>query len=557
MFVKRLASVLLAVILISASVPALAEEQPKKIIKWAEFNVPSYLMKQALKWDTENQSETSWIELLAYLGARYGGNFSKVKPQTLKKLTEKISGGETIQSLTKNMMQYDYYYGVYSAVLGGLADGKGLCAFHPIAKGFDYHHYDDFGSGRNYGYKRKHLGHDMMALTGTPVIAIESGVVEELGWNQYGGWRVGIRSLDGKRYYYYAHLRKNRPFAEGLEKGADVSAGDVIGYVGRTGYSKRENTNGLNDSHLHLGIQLIFDESQKDGPGEIWIDPYEITKLLASNRSEVVRNPETKEYKRRDEAGTVSSNSCGSKPLPVIMYHSIQKNRSKLGKYTISPDELENDLKWLKANGYQTVTSEQLINYTENGKPLPDKPVYLTFDDGHYDNVHYADPLLKKYGFTAAVFVVGDFIDKSEKEGQQNPNYSYSSRDTLKTLAKEKVWEVESHSYSLHYIRNGREGVKRARGECDERYYKVLREDFSKIGELIKGVSGRHPRVFAYPLGAMSAEAEEVLREMGYKITLSCSLGVAEIREGEPETLYKMKRILRAHGKPLSALLKG
>jgi hypothetical protein len=55
----------------------------------------------------------------------------------------------------------------------------------------------------------------------------------------------------------------------------------------------------------------------------------------------------------------------------------------------------------------------------------------------------------------------------------------------------------------------------------------------------------------------MSAEAEEVLKEMGYKITLSCSLGVAEIKEGEPDSLYKMKRLLRPHGKPLSALLGG
>jgi peptidoglycan/xylan/chitin deacetylase (PgdA/CDA1 family) len=182
--------------------------------------------------------------------------------------------------------------------------------------------------------------------------------------------------------------------------------------------------------------------------------------------------------------------------------------------------------------------------------------VFLTFDDGHYNNLHYADPLLKKYGFTAAVFVVGEFIDLSEKEGCQNPNYSYSSRQTLEQMAGEGVWEIESHSYNLHHNKKGREGVKRKQGEGDETYYNLLREDFAKIGKLIEGVSGRHPRAFAYPLGAMSNEAEAVLREMGYKITLSCSLGVAEIRAGDPETLYKMKRVLRPSGKPLSVFLK-
>ncbi len=102
-----------------------------------------------------------------------------------------------------------------------------------------------------------------MAQTGTPVIAIESGIVEAVGWNQYGGWRLGIRSLDGTRYYYYAHLRQNRPYAEGIEEGKVVKAGDVIGYVGHTGYSTTENANNIEVPHLHLGMQLIFDESQR------------------------------------------------------------------------------------------------------------------------------------------------------------------------------------------------------------------------------------------------------------------------------------------------------
>ena len=60
-----------------------------------------------------------------------------------------------------------------------------------------------------------------------------------------------------------------------------VQAGDVIGYLGRTGYSRTENTNNIDEPHLHFGIQLIFDESQKDGNNEIWIDCYEITRFLA------------------------------------------------------------------------------------------------------------------------------------------------------------------------------------------------------------------------------------------------------------------------------------
>ena len=79
----------------------------------------------------------------------------------------------------------------------------------------------------------------MMGQIGTPIIAVESGYVEALGWNQYGGWRIGIRSFDKKRYYYYAHLRQKSPFQKGLKEGSVVTAGDVIGYMGHTGYSKK------------------------------------------------------------------------------------------------------------------------------------------------------------------------------------------------------------------------------------------------------------------------------------------------------------------------------
>ena len=138
-----------------------------------------------------------------------------------------------------------------------------------------------------------------MAATGTPVVAIESGVVEVMGWNQYGGWRIGIRSGEGRRYYYYAHLRQNRPFAQGLEEGQQVQAGQVIGYVGHTGYSTEENVNNIQIPHLHLGLELIFEESQKESDNEIWVDVYALTQLLSRHTSETVRNPETKEHTRR------------------------------------------------------------------------------------------------------------------------------------------------------------------------------------------------------------------------------------------------------------------
>ena len=288
-------------------------------IKWVDFTPTYAVLKKTLELDVKSHTadagvKLDWIELLAYLGAKYGGEYSHYKESDLNALVKKLNDGQSIEDLTADMKHYNYYHEAYTAVLAEfvgayrveapLEDGSaewreryGLKVFSPIAKGYYYSDYDDFGAGRAYGYRRRHLGHDLMGSVGTPIIAIESGIVEELGWNQYGGWRIGIRSYDTKRYYYYAHLRKNRPYHESVKIGETVKAGDVIGYMGRTGYSVKENVNNINETHLHLGLQLIFDESQKEGNNEIWIDVYPITRLLLSNKSAVAKD-ENKEYNR-------------------------------------------------------------------------------------------------------------------------------------------------------------------------------------------------------------------------------------------------------------------
>ncbi|XOQ44949.1 MAG: L-Ala--D-Glu endopeptidase [Clostridium sp.] len=306
----------LAVVLLTASAGYLhqavptqgTEEKKADYIKYVEFNVPYLALKKAMNMDIASHKEggsLNWIEILAYLGAKYGGNFTQYKSKDMDAFVEKLETS-SVEEITKDMKYYNYYFQAYSAVLGGLLgkyreDGEekyGLIGYSPIAKNFPYTDCDDFGARRTYGYSRPHLGHDMMAATGTPVIAVESGVVEALGWNQYGGWRIGIRSFDTKRYYYYAHLRQNRPYAAGLAVGQTVKAGDVIGYVGRTGYSTKENVNNIKISHLHFGLQLIFDESQKECDNEIWVDVYALTKLLRQHQSEVYRVAETKEFYR-------------------------------------------------------------------------------------------------------------------------------------------------------------------------------------------------------------------------------------------------------------------
>ncbi len=310
------------ILFVSFAVDSEDEKNEDNFIKWVDFNVTSEAMNLTAKLDIDSHNKDSeikynWIELLSYLACKCGGDFDNFKKSDLDKLVEKLQNGETMEELTRNLKYYDYYYEAYSAILSNFIgnysieqkdeNGKtsftekyGIKAFLPIAKNYSFSHYDDFGKSRSYGFQRTHLGNDLMGSIGTPIVAVESGTIEHLGWNQYGGWRIGIRSFDGKRYYYYAHLRKDHPYVENLQEGDIVKAGDVIGYLGMTGYSIKENVNNINVPHLHFGMQLIFDESQVDSPNEIWIDVYEIIEFLKQNRSEVyMSNKETKDYSRR------------------------------------------------------------------------------------------------------------------------------------------------------------------------------------------------------------------------------------------------------------------
>jgi len=270
--------------------------------KWIDFNVSARILDKASIAHREliesGVTDIGTAELLAYLAMKNGNRFKIGQDAVvLHRLVTGLKKGErnSIDKYTENKY-FIYYVKVFHAVLDGVIDRNTgeVIGHHPIAKGFWHSGFDDFGMGRSYGFKRKHLGHDLYGGTGTPIIAMEGGTITELGWNQFGGWRVGIRSDDTKRYYYYAHLRKDKPFPLDTFVGDRVEAGQVIGFLGNTGYSRKKNRNmQTGKPHLHFGMQIIFDPRQEDDGGEyheIWIDVYQICKFLEKHKSSVEKN---------------------------------------------------------------------------------------------------------------------------------------------------------------------------------------------------------------------------------------------------------------------------
>lgn len=119
----------------------------------------------------------------------------------------------------------------------------------PIPSKYDFSYRDTWGDARGWGGRRIHEGTDIFADYGTPVLSTGYGVVEVVGWNRYGGWRIGYRDMDNI-YHYVAHLSS---FRKGLKAGDIVEPGQVIGYIGSSGYGK-PGTSGKFPPHLHYGM---------------------------------------------------------------------------------------------------------------------------------------------------------------------------------------------------------------------------------------------------------------------------------------------------------------
>ena len=135
-----------------------------------------------------------------------------------------------------------------------------------------------WGDARTYGGDRLHEGTDIMDNANVrgsyPIVSISEGVIEHIGWLEQGGYRIGIRSPHGA-YFYYAHLSH---YAENFVIGQQVSAGQIIGFMGDTGYSTVEGTVGNFPVHLHMGIYL-----ETDHYDELSVNPYYILKYLENH----------------------------------------------------------------------------------------------------------------------------------------------------------------------------------------------------------------------------------------------------------------------------------
>lgn len=208
--------------------------------------------------------------------------------------------------------------------------------------------------------------------------------------------------------------------------------------------------------------------------------------------------------------------------LPILMYHSMQKDIKMQGTYVISPDDFERDIKYLKEHGYTSVTFAQLVDFVKNGTPLPEKPVMITFDDGYYNNLLYGEPILKKYGFSAVISPIVSCTEEYSNADVISPVYGCAGWEQLKSAMENNTFTVENHTYNLHSLK-GRKGITKLPGESYESYKKTVGEDISKAQSLISQNTGVTPLCFTYPYGAFDDYSQRLIKELGFSSSLTAT----------------------------------
>ena len=229
--------------------------------------------------------------------------------------------------------------------------------------------------------------------------------------------------------------------------------------------------------------------------------------------------------------------------LPAVMYHSVCGKTP--AEYIVTPEQFEQDMIWLKNNGFTSVTEKQLIDYTAGKCQLPEKPVLITLDDGFYNNYSEVLPILQKYDMYAVVSVVGEYTDVYAPADPHNPLYSYLTWEDINAMKDSGNIGFGNHTYSMHSISGQRKGCSKISSESVKDYDFALRNDLGLLQTEFHMNADYAPVVFAYPFGAVSCEALPVLRDMGFLMTLTCSERPNYITR-EPDCLYGICRYNRS-----------
>lgn len=198
--------------------------------------------------------------------------------------------------------------------------------------------------------------------------------------------------------------------------------------------------------------------------------------------------------------------------IPVLNYHKIDQQKIAL---SISPNDFEEQISYLAEEGYHTITPNEMMNALELGTDLPEKPIMITFDDGYLDNYTNAYPILKKYGFTATIFIVTGFIGHDPR---------FMTWDQIREM-KENGFVFGSHTVNHKSLTE--------LNTCE-----VKNELLMSAEEMDKQL-GVQEHFLAYPTGTYNLKIAKMVEDCGYRAAFTIKYGDVD----EASNYYALERI--------------
>ncbi|TWH48454.1 peptidoglycan/xylan/chitin deacetylase (PgdA/CDA1 family) [Sporomusa sp. KB1] len=199
--------------------------------------------------------------------------------------------------------------------------------------------------------------------------------------------------------------------------------------------------------------------------------------------------------------------------IPVLNYHQI--NNESHNVLTLSDTEFEAQIKYLYQEGYTAISPEQLADYLQYGKELPNKPVLITFDDGYEDNYQVAYPILQKYHFKATIFLITDFAGNNSR---------YLTWQQIREMSDNGI-NFENHTLSH---------ITLPKASDEEVYAQLVNSK-----QALEWRLGKKVEYLAYPGGKYDQRIIQLTKEAGYRAAFTVNFG----RNRMNSTMYTLNRI--------------
>lgn len=220
-------------------------------------------------------------------------------------------------------------------------------------------------------------------------------------------------------------------------------------------------------------------------------------------------NNETSSQESKFDKANLVNDNIG---VPVLYYHSVTEPESN--EVIISPEKLRTQLKYIKDQGYITLTMNELNNYLLNNSPIPKKSIVITFDDGYMDNYSNAFPILKELNMNATIFCITADLDGSY----------YLSKEAIKEMSDYGI-DIESHTVN--------------HPKLDKMTYEDQLTELKESKKVLESITGKTVNSIAYPFGNFNDDSVKAAENAGYNLAFTTNRGLTD-RDDNP---LKLDRI--------------